>query len=176
MAGNKRRNVNVAKQPVVDSSVYAKMQTKQPYKIYKKTILGLVSVNIIDPFTDLPVDVLLKGNPRVKEDLDCYVELWSERELMYFLRTNRVHLSEGVLVPYNKPIYPTRIEKTFDNLPDEEVAALVVAPFKKLENAVKKMRTESAIARTLTFAEEANRPEKTMAFLRERLSMIQRGE
>ena len=155
--------------------IYGKMATGEPLKVYRKTILGRVNVKAINPVEDVAEDVILSGNPDDRSCETCFVEIWSDKELVYFLRANRTHLSEGTLVEDTKP-RDTEIKKTPNNLSDEEIEELVVSPFLKLKKVVESMTTESAVSRVLREAEKAERPEKTITFIRERLSEIQAGE
>jgi hypothetical protein len=155
--------------------IYSMMATGEPIKVYRKTILGKVNVKTINPVEDKAEDIILHGNPDNRSCETCFIEIWSDKELVYFLRANRKHLQEGVLVEDTKP-RDTKIKKTVNNLPDEEIEKLVKAPFLKLKKLVEEMTTEAAVARVLREAEKQERPEKTVTFIRERLSEIQAGE
>jgi len=163
---------------VKDYSVISLMSTDNPVAVYKKGkgIIGKVNVKRLNSFTNQIEDVLLFSPPNGDTEADsCFIELWSDEEHVFFKRANRKHLEEGLIVEYNKP-RSTQIKKSANNLTDEELEKLVVAPFMKLKKTVEKMTTEAALTRVIKVAEEAERPEKTMQFLRERLSVLQSGE
>jgi hypothetical protein len=159
----------------MDYDSYSRMQVGEPLRTFKKTILGKVNVKILDPFEGAGKDILLFGDPRRKNCPNCFVELWTDKEVMYFLRSNKIHLESGVLVEHTKP-RDTKIAKTVNNLSDEEIEELVVAPWMKLKATVDKMTSIAAVSRVVDAAETAERPEKTMKYLREKLSLMQSGE
>lgn len=159
-----------------DYSVYSLMATDNPVAIYKKGHLGKLNVRRLNSFTKEVEDVLLFSPPSGDMEADtCFVELWSEEEHVFFKRANRKHLESGALIRFTKP-RNTEIKQSANNMTDKELEELVVAPFMKLKKTVEQMTSEPAILRTIQKAEEADRPEKTMQFLRERLSLIQSGE
>ena len=157
-------------------NTFALMQAGTPLATFKKTHLGQLSVDVINLFDDKPMNIVLKGIPAKNEE-DSFVEIWSEKALMFFLRSprNRKHIASGALIEWVAP-RNTNIQKTANNMSEEELAELVVAPFLKLKKTVETMTTEAALLRVVTAAEIANRPEKTMLFLRGKLSLLQSGE
>lgn len=157
----------------VSMSVYSQMQTGEPYKTYKKVVPSWVAVTVLNVFNDRPERITLKGNPE-ENDIDCYVPLWSEKELLFFKRENRDHIKNGRLI---EAVYPRddEIPKSVNNLTEKETIKLVTGPWKTLENRVKKMDSEAAIYRIVQIAEQQERPEKTMNFLRKSLSRVQSG-
>lgn len=159
----------------ITADIYGMMQSGEPYKTYKKTILGKATVRIIDPFQDKPTSVILEGRPNDPSAEKNFIELWSEKELVYFVRANRKHLDNGVLVEHTKP-RETEVKKTVNNMSEDEVNELVVAPFPKLKSVVGQITSETALQRILLAAEVADRPVKTMEFLQESLSLLQSGE
>ncbi len=154
-------------------SVYSLMQKGTPYKTYKKTIPAWVSVTVLNVFSDRPEKLTLKGDPKIN-NIDSYVPLWSEKEFLFFKRTNRNHIDNGRLVESTYPKEES-ILKSVNNLSEEKIIELVNGPWMTLKNQVKKMDSEAAVYRIVTIAEQQERPEKTMKFLREALSRIQSG-
>lgn len=160
-----------------DAKAYSSMQTGEAFKVYRKTTLGLVGVRILSPFDTTKREYTqLKGDHRDPNCEDCFIELWSEKEHVYFVRANRQHLTDGVLIEYNKPLDHS-IKKTPNNMSDEEVDELInSSKFLTLKSKVNQMTSEAAVQRVLDAAEMADRPEGTMKFLRERLALVQSGE
>ena len=157
-----------------NADIYAQMQKGEPYKAFKKTVPVWVEVIILNPFDDKKTETkTLKGDPD-KNDIDCYVPLWSEKEYLLFKRANRFHIKNSRLIEAEYP-KEGEIEKSSNNLSDEEIQQLIVAPFMSLKSAVESMTSEAAIYRVIRAAEKAERPEKTMTFLRNRLSVVQSG-
>jgi len=161
-----------------DYSVVKMMSMDNPIAVYQKAKghLGKVQIQRLNSFTNNIETILLYSPPDGQPDADtCFVELWSEEEHIFFKRANRKHLESGAIVLFESK-RETEVKKTPNNMPDSELKELVVAPWLKLKKVVESMTSEAALLRVLQFAEEAERPEKTMLFLRERLSLIQSGE
>ena len=159
-----------------DYSVHALMSADNPVAIYKKGHLGKVNVKRLNSFTHEVENVLLFSPPNGKMDADtCFIELWSVEEHVFFKRANRLLLEDGAVVAYDKP-HSTEFKKSANTMTDTELEELVSSPFMKLKKVVESMTSEAALLRTIQKAEEAQRPEKTMQFLRERLSLLQSGE
>ena len=160
--------------PAKDTGVtdFAQMQTGEPYSVFRKKIPAKLNVKVIDPFTERPVNILLKG---MNNERSSYVELWNEREYVYFLRANRIHLDNGDLIEHKGQIEEP-FEKSFNNLSDDEMRELISSKFFTLKSAVDQMTTEAPLIRLVELGEIANKPEKTMLFLRSKLSIIQSGE
>ncbi len=160
--------------PAASTSVrdFAQMQTGEPLAVFKKTHIGKAVVRLIDPFTEQPTETILHG---MSGERSTFVEVWTEREYMYFLRANKVHLDSGAVVEHKGEI-DNQIVMSFNNLPDDEMETLIGSKFFTLKSSVEQMTTEAPLLRLITLGEEANKPEKTMQFLRERLSLIQSGD
>lgn len=152
---------------------YALMQSEKPMATYKKVTPSRVSVLVINPFNDKIEEVVIKGNPR-KNELSCFIPLWSEREHLYFKRANSSHIDAGrvVLSEYPKeedrPVSPNYFT-------DEQIEELVSGPFMTLKRTIEKVTSEAAMGRFVEIAESLDRPTKTMRFLQDRLSLIQFG-
>lgn len=154
------------------ASDFSLMQTGEAFAIFRKTHLAELNVKLIDPFTEQPTVEILHGTGRERS---TFVEVWTEREYMYFQRANKIHLDSGALVEHKGKI-DNQIIMSFNNLPDDEMETLIGSKFFTLKSAVDQMTTEAPLLRLITLGEEANKPEKTMQFLRERLSLIQSGD
>lgn len=151
------------------------MAVDDPIAVYSKSrgFIGKLNVKVFNSLTGEIEDIIVEGIPG--KDDSCLVEIWSEKEHVFFKRANRYHLNEGHLIPFNKP-RSKEIKRTPNNISDEEIEEVVNKPFMALKALVDRMTTEPALLRVISIAEEAERPEKTMQYLRERLSLIQSGE
>jgi hypothetical protein len=158
----------------MDYSVVSLMQEDNPIAVYRKAkgINGVVEVKVYNSLTDEIEDVQLRGNPNDLDCDTCLVELWSEKEHVFFKRANKWHLNEGYIIPWDKG-RPKQIKKSANNMTDDQLAELVRKPFLALRNKVNEMTTPAALMRVIAAAEEAEKPEKTMQFLREKLSLLQ---
>jgi hypothetical protein len=157
----------------LDASVFSSMQTKEPYKSYKKVCLGKLHVSVLNPFTGEPEGMIVAGNP-VTEPEKCILDMWSEMEDAFFKRMNRRHLDAGYLVGHvRKVLEPVENPNTYS---DEELRKLLNSKFMALKNAVSRMTSDAPVARLITLAQELEKSEKIMKFLEGRLSEIQLQE
>lgn len=156
-----------------DSQMYSAMQSDNPYATYKKVILGKASVKVINPFSENPEEVILKGNPGKNEE-GCFIDVWSLEQDMFFQRINETLIKQGVLVPYNreaKPIIKTVNE--YNVKTDEELYELLTEPFFTLKAALEKMDSEAPVQRLLRIAEDEEMSEKKIKHIRARLAELQ---
>ena len=173
----KKKPVVPVKEKADNRDVISLMSTDTPVAVYAKAkgFLGLIYIKTFNSITNEVDEFHLEGNPN---DPDCdtnFVELWSEQEHAFFKRANKYHLNEGSVIRTDKK-RPSKIKQSANNRPDKFLEALVSKPFMALKAEVEKMTTEAALLRVIQFAEDAQRPEKTMDYLRGRLSLIQSGE
>lgn len=162
---------------LISPEVFAKMQTGNPVAVYKKTILGKVEVSVLDPFSKgAPRNIMLYGDPN-KNHQNCFVEVWSQMEEVYFERQNSNFFKSGTIIKLKDNKKPKRIkqdeEKSYENITDSDIEELVTAPFMKFKNELDKIDSEAVVYRILSKAEEMERPEKTMQRIRQRLAEIQ---
>ena len=156
-----------------DAKVYAAMQSDTPHATYKKVILGTAAVKVINPFSGNPEEHILKGTPGKNEE-DCFVDVWSLEEDMFFQKINAHLLKQGVLVPYDRESKPLVAEiNEFNILNDDELFDLLNSPFFKLEKGLNAMDSEAPVQRMIIMAEQEEKSEKLMTHLRARLQEIQ---
>ena len=157
------------------NEMLAAMKGGKPYKTYKKTILGKVFVEVWDNFINGPVGLLLSGDPK-KDDEDCIYHAWTEENDVYFKRVghNKRHLEQGTIVPIKWE--EKAMETTAEMSSDEEIAALVSAPFLSLQNALNKTESIPYIYRILTIAQENDKSNKIIRAIEARLSEVQETE
>jgi len=153
-----------------NSDIYSLMQTKTPYKSYIKAILGKVYITVLDPFSNKPEGKILSGNPR-NHDSDCIVEIWSEKEDVFFKRMNKRHFEMGNLVEYRRPDRPE--EKNPNEISDDEIIELLGSKFLSLQSRVNKMTSPAPVFRVLTLAQELEKSEKIIKFIEGKLASIQ---
>ena len=156
--------------------VVSAMSAEKPYKTYKKTILGKVSVKIFNPLSQKPEEVLLKGDPS-KNDKGCFVDVWSEQELVFLKRMNEKHLREGVLILFDREKTPIVEDiNEFNVLTDDELYELLNSPFFKLQNTLNKMTSQAPVLRLITIADQEEKSAKIVKVLKARLSELQELE
>lgn len=159
----------------LDSGVYSAMQTGQPYSSYIKTILGKVYVTILNPFTGEPVGKIIDGDPRGKNKESCIIDTWSEMEDVFFKRMNKTHFEKGNIIPYTRKA-DEEVEKSPNEITDEEIDMLLGSRFLALQNAVNKFTSVSPVFRMLDRARELEKSEKIIKFLEGKLSELQLEE
>jgi len=154
------------------TDIYSAMQVGKPYKSYRKTILGKVYVTILDPFTqETPIGIHLEGEPTTDER--AIVDIWSEKEDVFFKRMNKRHFETGNLIPYIRE--EKEAKRTVENSTDEELKALINKPFLSLQAVLNKTNSEALVFRILTLAKELEKSDKIIKAIESRLSEIQFG-
>lgn len=161
----KERNMTTQPQ---SHDVFSAMAEGEPYKIYKKTILGKLHLSVLNPFTQVPEGIILEGR---KNEPGCFIEIWTPMEDKYLQRMNRKHFEKGYLVEYTKPI--NIIETSPNQITDEEIEELLNKPFKSLEHALKKFDSVAPVYRIKQMAEEMEKSEKIIKHIDARLSELE---
>ena len=151
------------------SQIYSAMQLNKPFKTYRKTILAKVSVNILDPFTDIPTGILLTGNP--KTDSNASIDLWSEKEDVFFKRMNKRHFEIGNLLEIVR-VEEVR-ERTIESYTDEELSTIINSKFLSLQSILNKTDSVAVLLRMIDLAEGLEKSDKIMSALKSRLSELQ---
>lgn len=153
------------------NEIYSAIDTDRPYKSYIKTILGQVAVTVWDNLLQKPVDVILKGNPKRKEE-DAIVNVWSAREDSFFQRVNRKHFLKGVLIPYDMPVKAEPV-KTIEQSTDEELTTIVNSKYMALLAHLNKIESVAVLFRMKMLAEELEKSEKITSAIEKRISELQ---
>lgn len=157
------------------SNVYSLMQTEKPYKAYIKRSLGKLHVNILNPFSGEQEGLILVGDPR-KEEPSTIVEVWSDKEDLFFKRSNRKHFEAGEIVEYAYKEPEMSEELRLNTLSDEELAKILADRFYTLSNYVKKVTVVAPLYTLLRMAEEQEKSEKIINTIKSRIEELQRQE
>lgn len=161
----------------VTSTIFSAMQTKTPYKSYKKVILGKVYVNVWNEFEGKPEGLIISGNPRGKDQESCILDIWSEMADMYFRRSNRRLLEMGQLVEFKrKVIEPVIEEKPYAQASDEELTEFLNKKYTQIASELKKIEDIAPLYRLKELAEELDKTEKVVQLIKSRLSEVQEAE
>lgn len=156
------------------NEVYSSIEMDKPYKSYIKTILGQVAVTVWDNILDKPVDVILRGNPKKKEE-DSIVKVWSPKEDSFFQRMNRKHFTKGVIIPYQMPEKVEAV-KTIEQATDEELATIINSRFMALNAQLNKIQSVPVLFRMKNLAEEMDKSNKITSAIEKRISEIQAAQ
>lgn len=153
--------------------IFSAMQSGKPYKSYQKTILGKACVTSWDSFNNVPVYVILEGDPK-RTEVGTVIDTWNEKEDMFFKKMNRTHFLSGVLreIERVEAVEENRIE----NSTDEELSAMLKGKFFTIQNQLNKIESEATVFRLLRIAREEEKSEKLIKVIEARLSEIQQAE
>ena len=154
-----------------DQEVFKAMQEGEPLKRYKKTILGKVHVVILNPFSDEPEGIIMKGDPSKASDyMDYIIEIWTPKADIFFRRMNRKHFDSGRLVESSKA---PEVKATPNNITDEFIDEILEMKFFAFKKQLDLLTAEAPIFRLLNRARELDKSEKIIKYLEEKLSEIQ---
>lgn len=162
----------------LETKDYGAIENISPYTSYIKTILGQVYVTVLSPFNNEPEGVILAGNPRVEKELEgCIVDVWSQKEDMYFRRVNSKNLEIGYIIPYTRTA-PMKIseEEELNSMSDEEMRELLKGKFFLLQSKVNKMTSVAPVFRLIQLAKEMEKSVKIINYLEGKLAELQLKE
>lgn len=142
----------------------------EPVARYIKAILGQVCVNVIDTFTGLPKDIILKGDPTTCNIEDIVVTMWTDMENDYFRRINKILITQGYIAPYSEEIIE---EMSVNEVEDEVLKEALRKPFFSIKALLDKFTSPVPVMRMLNLAKEMNKPVGTITAITRRLSALQ---
>lgn len=158
-----------------DPEVYSAMSKGKPFKSYKKVIVGKIFIHYLDQFSGEQKGAILQGDPRKKNELEgCIFDVYSERENEFFKKMNRRHFEKGYLLEYKR--VQEDIEKSPNEITDEEIEEYLNSPFLKLQNRVAHFTSVAPLWRFLVMAKDMEKSEKIFAFLESKISELQAKE
>ena len=155
----------------IDAKVFSAMQTGQPYKSSKKTILGKLSVTVLNPFNGEVNVILLEGD---SNNPDSILDVWTEKEDAFFKRMNKRSLETGRIISFTKR-EEVNEEPKIEQMSDDEIKDLIKKPFLSMQTILNKTNSETFVYRILKSAREAEKSEKYIAAIEARLGEIQSG-
>lgn len=128
----------------------------EPKAVFKKTILGQVTVELLDPFdlkNKTTIKHILRGEPGSPESV---VKLYSDEEVKYFYIANRRLIETGLIAPANVENQPVEPEVKFYT--DEEIEEMLKSRyFKKFEKFLNEYAdTPAKIARIIEIAKRVD--------------------
>lgn len=157
-----------------DTAVFSAMQTGRPYKTYRKTILGQVFVQVLNPFSGKPEGIILKGRDR---DETAMVDIWSEKEDVFFKKQNRKQFIGGFVIEYVRPTVEEISEtEKYNTLTDDQLVELLSSKFIAMQNALNKMTSPAPVYRMLKLAQDMEKSDKIVAHIKARLSELQASD
>ena len=153
-----------------DLDLYSAMQSGKPYKTYKKVVLGRVYVSAIDPFTEQPTGIMLYGDPR-RGDESCFIDMWNERDNLFFIKQNKSHLASGFIVEVVREVKAAP-EPTFEQSTDEQLKEIINKKYLALQAILNKTSSEAVLYRIIDLARDMEKSEKIIGALEARLSEV----
>jgi hypothetical protein len=162
----KENNMVEKDRRVVDAMVEGK-----PLKRYKKTILGKVYVTALDPFSDEPEGVILQGNPNNPDELDTQViEIWDERQDLFFRRINKRHFEAGRLMMITEL---PKAQPSVNDVSEDELDEILKLRFMAFKAKLNAFTEEAPVYRLLNRARELEKSDKIVKHIETRLLELQ---
>jgi hypothetical protein len=144
-----------------------------PLKSYIKTILGKVYITVWDSFENVPVGMLLEGDPR-RGDETSIIDIWSEEEDFFFKNKNKVHLTQGNVIVYQRKNEVK--ERTVEEYSDEELKTIINSKFFTLQNVLNNTESVAVLFRIKNLAQEMEKSDKLVKAIEARISEVQAEE
>lgn len=154
----------------MDRAVFSAMKGGEPYKKYIKTILGMVFVTVLNPFSGKPEGVNLRGEPDGANPL-TYVEIWSPKEDIFFQRMNKGHFTAGNLRLLSEAV--PEAPRSPNDITNDEIDELLGKKFLALKNKLNQFTAVGPVYRLLRRAEELDKSEKIVASIKARLAELE---
>lgn len=154
--------------------IYEAMQEDKPLAIFRKTILGKVAVSVLNPIFDRPEIVLLQGKVD-KNNRECYVSIFTTKELVFFERVNRRLIEIGHIIRDDNFIKQeeTKNEKPFEQYTDEELSELLNKQYAYFIKVLSKINNPVVVHRLLEIAQNENKPSKLINTLQTKIAELE---
>lgn len=154
-----------------DYNMYSAMQTGKPIKTFKKVVLGRVYVSVLDPFTEEPTGVMLYGDPKRNDDT-CFIDIWSERDLLFFRKMNKTHLNNGYILESERTTPPEGEEQPIETYTDDQLRDVINKRFLGLQAVLNKIDSEAVLFRMVDLAKDMEKSSKIVDAIEARLSEV----
>lgn len=159
----------------MDTNVYRMMNSGSPLKSYIKRSLGKLQVKVWDEFTGTASVALLVGDPR-KPDDGCIVDVYSEKEDVFFKKANAKHFQTGDLVEHVRKEKEETEEEKLNRMSSDEMRNLLSKPFLAIQNAVAKFTSVVPLFAMLDVAREMGKSEKITKLIESKIAFLQASE
>jgi len=143
------------------------MEDKKYPRIFKKAIKGAVGGTFINSRREVE-EFLLKGDPNTKDIEQITVEIYDGEAEKYFIKHNKNAVVNGYLVEITEGYEMTLDE--INAVSDGYLKDLLKQPFMKMKKRVEEFTSPVPVDRLLAFALEADKPFKTVEFLKASLN------
>lgn len=149
------------------------MSEGNPYKSYKKTILGQAYVQRLDIFSDQPEGVILTGDPKKNEE-SCIVDVWDARQDRFFQTRNATLIANGTLIPFKRK--EEEKVRTIDESTDAELKDILSSKFYAFQSVLNSIKNTPVLFRMLDTAHELDKSDKIINLIEARIAEIQASE
>ena len=143
------------------------MEDKKYPRIFKKAIKGAVGGTFINSRREVE-EFLLKGDPNTKDIEQITVEIYDGEAEKYFIKHNKNAVVNGYLVEITEGYEMTLDE--INAVSDGYLKDLLKQPFMKMKKRVEEFTSPVPVDRLIAFALEADKPFKTVEFLKASLN------
>lgn len=157
----------------MNMEVFAAMQTGQPVRTYKKTIVGQVYCSTLDPFTNEPKGLLLSGDP-TKDEESSMVDVWTDVQDVFFRKMNKRSLETGMIIEYKRKVDILELQpEPYATASDEEIDEILNSKYYSLLSAINKITNETVLYRFLERARLLEKSEKIITAIDAKISELQ---
>jgi len=152
----------------MEYNVFSAMQADEPLARFKKQIVGKVHVVALNPFSGEPEKIILQGNKD-----GSYIEVWTEKALVFFERINKEHFNAGRLLKVKEVV---KEPPSPNILTDEEIEVLLdgrKTKFFALQKRVGTFTDTAPVIRLLNRARDLDKSETMIKYLEETASELE---
>jgi hypothetical protein len=146
----------------------------KPIASYIKTIPAQVAVTVWDSDLDKLVDIILRGNPK-KKDEEAIVRTWSAKENSIFKRMNQRHFKKGriVVMEEQEEVAPV---KTIEQASDEDLSKIINMRYLALIAELNKIESIPVLYRMVELSKDLEKSSKITGAIEARMSELQTAE
>jgi hypothetical protein len=155
--------------------VYEAMQEGEPLAIFRKTVLSKVVVTVLDPFSDQPIALVLSGKPNDPQNEQCYVKIYTTKQLVFFNNMNKRLLETGIVIRDDNFLKKSQTleSKPYEQYTDDELYDEILSkPYGAFAKVVAKINNPVVINRLLVLAEGTNKSHKIVELLQNKLAEL----
>lgn len=144
----------------------------EPIKKFAKAIPSKLAGRRLDPFKMSEIAFVLESDPKegflYENDV---VEIYSERELRFFLHANRTFIKEGYLKEFHGSPTEADVTNVISDEEIERIAALRTGPM--IAKRIGELTSLVAVQRVLDMAQHIGRPASIIKIIEKRIQELQ---
>ena len=156
-----------------NQKLYEAMQDGEPLAVFRKTTLGKVAVNVLDPFSESPQIILLEGNPKDPKNESAYEKIFTPKQLAFFTHMNRRLLELGIVIRDDKFLQKAEEKRGYEQYTDDELYSEVLdKPFALFTKLLARIDNPIVVQRLLDLAKSTNKSVKYIEMLENKLAEL----